>query len=134
MTSENYGSYLEFYGLKNGNKIEGGKSLAVIPDLMKKIAKEFDTQAGPIKLNKSDKTKPFKKVETYNVNVGPKTYKNIRHIDEFANEFPGAVEIRDDSLKLYDDYFSVRVSPNMVEPQKLYKSQGGFIEKANYGS
>ena len=134
MTSENYGSYLEFYGLKNGNKIEGGKSLAVIPDLMKKIAKEFDTQAGPIKLNKSDKTKPFKKVETYNVNVGPKTYKNIHHIDEFSNQQPGTVEIRDDSLKLYDDYFSVRVSPNMVEPQKLYKSQGGFIEKANYGS
>ena len=39
--------------------------------------------------------------------------------------------IPDNDLRLYTDVFSVKVSPNMINPQKLYKKEGGFISKYN---
>ena len=34
-----------------------------------------------------------------------------------------------DDAKLYTDVFSVKVTPNMAQPQKIYKKLGGFINK-----
>jgi len=39
--------------------------------------------------------------------------------------------IPDNDLRLYTDVFSVKVTPNMVNPQKIYKKEGGFISKYN---
>lgn len=125
----NFKSYLEFYGTKTGKKQEGGKGLAVIPDLLKKIGSEFDVTAGPIKIAKSDPSKPFKRIDDYEVRVGDRVYKNTAHTEVSNKKLPGFKEMRDDQLALYDDYFSVKVSPNMIEPQRLYKKEGGFISK-----
>jgi len=125
-------AYQEFYGYPRGNKTPGSKSLAVIPDLMKKMGKEFDTKAGVIKVSKSDPTKPYKSLDEYSVPVeGDQAYQQIAHKEAVAKQTPGYEYIPDNDLRLYTDVFSVKVSPNMLKPQKLYKKEGGFISKYN---
>ena len=62
-------AYQEAYGYFRGNKTPGSKSPAVIPALMKKLAKDFDTQAGPIKVSRSDPTKPYKRVSKEKMDI-----------------------------------------------------------------
>ena len=125
-------AYQEAYGYFRGNKTPGSKSPAVIPSLMKKIAKEFDTQAGPIKVSRSDPTKPYKRVEIQNLDINDgNKYKIAKHMDSSSKKAPGYQLIPDNDLRLYTDVFSVKVSPNMINPQKIYKKEGGFISKYN---
>ena len=127
-------AYTEFYGYPKGNKTPGSKSLAVIPDVMKKLGKEFDTKAGVIKVSKSDVTKPYKRVSTDTVEIpGDRTYKIDTHrSSRVGKEGDENFDfIPDNDLRLYTDVFSVKVSPNMISPQKLYKKEGGFISKHN---
>ena len=127
-------AYTDFYGYPKGNKTPGSKSLAVIPDILKKMGKEFDTKAGVIKISKSDVTKPFKRIQTEEVGVpGDRTYKIDTHRSaRIGKEGDENFEyIPDNDLRLYTDVFSVKVSPNMLNPQKLYKKEGGFISKYN---
>ena len=132
MDKEKVSAYTQFYGYSSGKKTPGSKSFAVIPDIMKKIAKEFDTQAGPIKVSKSDPTKPYKSVTEKNVEVsGDKKYKVEEHARVSSRMEEGLEFIPDNNLRLYTDVFSVKVSPNMVNPQKIYKKEGGFISKYN---
>ena len=125
-------SYQEAYGYFRGNKTPGSKSPAVIPSLMKKIAKDFNTQAGPIKVSRSDPTKPYKRIEVENIDIydGNK-YKIVKHNDSASKKARGYELIPDNDLRLYTDVFSVKVSPNMINPQKIYKKEGGFISKLN---
>ena len=125
-------SYQEAYGYFRGNKTPGSKSPAVIPSLMKKIAKDFNTQAGPIKVSRSDPTKPYKRVEIEELDIydGNK-YKVAKHNDSASKKARGYELIPDNDLRLYTDVFSVKVSPNMINPQKIYKKEGGFISKFN---
>ena len=133
MSSEKVKAYTDFYGYPKGNKTPGSKSLAVIPDVMKKLGKEFDTKAGVIKVSKSDVTKPYKLIQPDEVSVpGDRTYKIDTHRRaKLSEEDPNFAYIPDNDLRLYTDVFSVKVSPNMVSPQKLYKREGGFISKYN---
>ena len=132
MDAEKVSAYQQFYGYSTGRKTPGSKSFAVIPDVMKKIAKEFDTQAGPIKVAKSDPTKPYKQVSKKNVNVpGDRKYTVEEHSDVSNRAKEGFEFIPDNDLRLYTDVFSVKVSPNMVNPQKIYRKEGGFISKYN---
>jgi hypothetical protein len=125
-------AYQEAYGYFRGNKTPGSKSPAVIPALMKKIGKDFDTKAGTIKISKSDPTKPYKRVETDELDImDGNTYKVETHASASSNPTGGSTLIPDNDLRLYTDVFSVKVSPNMVNPQKIYKKEGGFISKYN---
>ena len=126
-------AYQEAYGYFRGNKTPGAKSPAVIPSLMKKIAKDFDTKAGPIKISRSDPSKPYKRINKRTLDIGDgNKYKVDEHMDasNLKDESFDAF-IPDNDLRLYTDVFSVKVSPNMINPQKLYKKEGGFISKYN---
>jgi hypothetical protein len=125
-------AYQEFYGYPRGNKTPGSKSLAVIPDIFKKIGKEFDTKTGVIKVSKSDVSKPYKRISKYDVKIdGDTVYKQTSHPEVSSTNRPDFEFIPDNDLRLYTDVFSVKVSPNMVSRQKLYKKEGGFISKYN---
>jgi len=125
-------AYQEAYGYFRGNKTPGSKSPAVIPALMKKIGKDFDTKAGTIKISKSDPTKPYKRVESEELDImDGNQYKVEKHTSASSNPTSGSTLIPDNDLRLYTDVFSVKVSPNMVNPQKIYKKEGGFISKYN---
>ena len=126
----NVKSYQEAYGYFRGNKTPGSKSPAVIPSLMKKLAKDFDTKAGVIKVSRSDPTKPYKRVDTDNLDIyDGNEYKVISHADAASTKAGNYEYIPDNDLRLYTDVFSVKVSPNMVNQQKIYKKEGGFISK-----
>src|SRR5210317_213281 len=125
-------AYQEAYGYFRGNKTPGSKSPAVIPSLMKKIGKDFNTKAGTIKISKSDPTKPYKRVETEELDIyDGNQYKVETHTSASSNPTSGSTLIPDNDLRLYTDVFSVKVSPDMVNPQKIYKKEGGFISKYN---
>ena len=125
-------SYQEAYGYFRGNKTPGSKSPAVIPSLMKKIAKDFDTKAGPIKISRSDPTKPYKRVSEEELDIlDGNEYNVIKHTDAASRKRTNYELIPDNDLRLYQDVFSVKVSPNMINPQKIYKKEGGFISKYN---
>ena len=130
--TSNTKAYQEAYGYFRGNKTPGSKSPAVIPSLMKKIGKDFDTKAGTIKISKSDPTKPYKRVESEELDIyDGNQYKVEKHTSASSNPTSGSTLIPDNDLRLYTDVFSVKVSPNMVNPQKIYKKEGGFISKYN---
>jgi hypothetical protein len=130
--TSNTKAYQEAYGYFRGNKTPGSKSPAVIPSLMKKIGKDFDTKAGTIKISKSDPTKPYKRVESEELDIyDGNQYKVEKHTSASSNPTSGSTLIPDNDLRLYTDVFSVKVSPNMVNPQKIYKKEGGFINKYN---
>jgi len=132
MDSSKVSAYTQFYGYPNGSKAPGSKSFAVIPDIMKKIAKEFDTTAGTIKVSKSDPTKPYKDVVKKEVVVpGDRKYTVEEHRAVSSKASSDLEYIPDNDLRLYTDVFSVKVTPNMVNPQKIYKKEGGFISKYN---
>ena len=125
-------AYQEAYGYFRGNKSPGSKSPAVIPSLMKKMAKDFDTQAGPIKVSRSDPTKPYKRIEKEKIDIyDGNEYEVIKHTDSASRKARGYELIPDNDLRLYTDVFSVKVSPNMINQQKIYKKEGGFISKYN---
>ena len=125
-------AYQEAYGYFRGNKTPGSKSPAVIPALMKKLAKDFDTKAGPIKISRSDPTKPYKRVSKEKMDIyDGNEYEVIKHTDSASRKAAGYQLIPDNDLRLYTDVFSVKVSPNMINPQKIYKKEGGFISKYN---
>ena len=125
-------AYQEFYGYPRGNKTPGSKSLAVIPEIFKKIGKDFDTKVGVIKVSKSDPTKPYKRLDDYKVKIdGDTVYEQTSHPEASSINRPDFEFIPDNDLRLYTDVFSVKVSPNMVSRQKLYKKEGGFISKYN---
>jgi hypothetical protein len=122
---------IENYGFANGGKTPKGKSLAVIPAEMKKQAQLFDTKAGKIKFSLSDPNKPYKKVSTKNVEIGDNTYKIKYHEDAQEVQQTGMRFIGKFDLNLYGEAYGVKVSPLMLQTQKLYKKEGGLVQ---YGS
>ena len=132
--NQTYKGMVQAYGYARGNKTPGSKSLAAYPDVMKAIAKTFDSKTEVIRIAKSDPTKPYKVLEPTKVTVPKdKGYDQIYHTKAYKNK-PSAdqdntVYIPADDAKLYTDVFSVKVTPNMAQPQKIYKKLGGFINK-----
>ena len=119
---------IENYGFANGGKTAKGKSLAVIPSEMKKQAQLFDTKAGKIKFSLSDPNKPYKEVSTRDVDMGGKTYKIKYHEDAQEIQQPGYRFIGKFDLNLYGEAYGVKVSPLMLQTQKLYKKEGGLVQ------
>lgn len=119
-----------FYGYANGKGI-GKKGQAVMPQLMKKSARFYDSKAKPIKISLSDPKKPYKSVVTdkfeYPKEQGGKKISSTYHEEASANPFKGSKQIMENDPRLYFDAFAIEVKPSMAYTQKLYKSEGGLV-------
>ena len=119
-----------FYGYASGKGI-GKKGTAVMPDLMKRVARFYDSKAGPIKISLSDPKLPYKKISTnkfqYPDRMGGKKINSKYHEDAVANPKSGYKRMFADDPNLYFDAFAVKVSPLMRYTQKTYKALGGLV-------
>ena len=121
-----------FYGYANGKGI-GKKGKAIVPDVMSRLARFFDTKAGPTKISYSDPSKPYKKISTNKFKYPDKGDKKGREINSIYHEDASAVQqvgykfIEPNDPRLYFDAFAIKVTPMMRQTQKTYKSQGGLV-------
>ena len=131
------------YGYASGAGV-GKKGKAVLPQLMKKNARFYNTQAGPIKISYSPPSKPYKRISTdeytYRDTRHPlyqKTFKRPEHREAITKEQYDLLDADDKSLYqymepsdpgLYFDAFAIKISPLMRNTQKTYKSEGGLVE------
>ena len=114
-----------------------------MPDLMKKVARFYDSKAGPVKLSLSDPKLPYKKISTEKFkyesaggNKAPiadnhpfkgKTITSKYHTDAVAAPKSGYKRMFADDPNLYFDAFAVKVGPLMRYTQKTYKALGGLV-------
>ena len=137
------------YGYANGKGVNK-KGEAIIPEIMRKLANQYKTEAKAIQVAKSDPEKPWKVVSMREINRYDKkggssveVFKTKHHQAAFktkeeAQYFAGRyaegggnkVEfITKEDPNLYELMYSLRVTPDMaVKPFKLYKHTGGLIE------
>ncbi len=140
------------YGYANGKGV-GKKGESIIAELMRKLAKQYNSEVKTIQVSKSDPNKPYKILEKIEVSrydrardptgqVPQKlleTFKNVHHkkafaTDEAAKEYVErnggkVVYIDKDNPELYDLMFALKIVPDMLnKPMKLYKHEGGLIE------
>jgi len=144
-----------FQSTKGGeSKLTNTKKTAFIPEVFKKLAKQYGTEAKTIKIAKSDITKPFKIIGS---EAKPKAIENLKYKNmEATNEHYGAFateaeakqalmqridaqslpanitfEVKEmDSLDkdLYYEAFAIKITPEMRgTPFKLYKKTGGLV-------
>ena len=138
------------YGFSNGaGAFKKGE--AVIPELMRKLAKQYKTEAKIIQVSKSDPKKPYKVVvesnvsrydgtlstgnrgpaiENYSTDIHRGAYSTMEEAERVARGLGGRVEyIAAEDPNNYLNMFGLRISPDMVnKPMKLYKAKGGLIE------
>ena len=120
------------YGYASGKGINK-KGKALIPELMKKAARFYNTKAGQIKISRSDPKKPYKKInyEDYTYRDGHalkgKTFTRISHEDASLTQKDGYKFMAEDDPNLYFDAFSIKVTPLMRNTQKTYRSEGGLV-------
>jgi len=126
-----------FYGYANGKGI-GKKGKAVLPDVMSKVARFYNTKAGPTKISLSDPYKPYKQIgvdEFKYPDSHPLKGKKIKSEYHKSAESDELSKITREGFKfmepndprLYFDAFAIKVSPLMRSTQKTYKSQGGLV-------
>ena len=126
-----------FYGYANGKGI-GKKGKAVLPDVMSKVARFYNTKAGPTKISLSDPYKPYKQIgvdEFKYPDSHPLKGKKIKSEYHKSAESDELSKITSEGYKfmepndprLYFDAFAIKVSPVMRQTQKTYKSQGGLV-------
>tara|TARA_R110002020_G_scaffold71042_1_gene183948 strand:+ start:7255 stop:9531 length:2277 start_codon:yes stop_codon:yes gene_type:complete len=130
------------------------KGTAFIPEVFKKLAKQYGTEAKTIKIAKSDITKPFKIIGS---EAQPQAIKNLKYKNmEATNEHYGAFateaeakqalmqridsqsipanirleikEMDEFDKDLYYEAFALKITPEMRgTPFKLYKKTGGLV-------
>ena len=136
------------YGFSNGaGAFKKGE--AVLPELMRKLAKQYKTEAKIIQVSKSNPNNPYKVVRSNEVSRYDGTqdrrgdviekyynehhaasFKTQKEAERFAERNGGKVEyIAAEDPANYVNMFALRISPDMLnKPMKLYKAEGGFIE------
>ena len=131
------------YGYASGKGI-GKKGSAVIPDLMKKLARLYNSKAGPTKVSLSDPKLPYKKVREdkfkyESANTGDKApispdhplkgkeIKSTYHSEAYKDPQSGTKLIAENDPRLYFDAFAIKVEPIMRGTQKTYKALGGLV-------
>ena len=121
-----------FYGYADGKGIDK-RGKAVLPDLMKKLSRFYNTQAGPQKISLSDPKLPYKAVEKETFKypsshkLADKSITNNFHSDAVKNPKKGYKLILENDPRLYFDAFAIKVSPLMRQTQKTYRSVGGLM-------
>ena len=137
----------QFYGYATGRGFQK-KGEAIIPEIMRKLSKQYRTEAKTIQVSLSDPKKPYKIVKTrevrrYDVDKENKgtpveTYKEPYHSAAYKTE-QDAINagwatssikyIPEGDPNLYMNMYALRISPDMIQkPMKLYKKEGGLIE------
>ena len=121
-----------FYGYANGKGI-GKKGKAVVPDVMSRIARFYNSKAGPTKISLSDPSKRFKDVKTDTFKyptdhpLKGKEIKSTYHSQVSDTKTATFKDIPDNDPRLYFDAFAIKVNPLMRNTQKTYKSKGGLV-------
>lgn len=121
-----------FYGYATGKGI-GGKGSAVMPNLMKKVGRFYDSNTGPVKLSLSDPKLPYKRIKTDKFKYPdshPKKGKEITskyHEKARADNMDGYNYMESNDPSLYFDSFAIKVTPMMRDTFKTYKSTGGLV-------
>jgi hypothetical protein len=140
------------YGYANGKGV-GKQGESITAELMRKLAKQYNSEVKTMQVSKSNPNKPYKILENIEVNrydrardptgrVPQKlleTFKNTHHkaafaTDEAAKDYVERnggkiVYIDKDNPELYDLMFALKIVPDMLnKPMKLYKHEGGLIE------
>jgi len=123
--------------------IEGNtdyKKEATIPNMMKKLAKQYNSEAKTIEVAKSDVTKPFKVVrdpgktpDQWMLSKDARSehiaaFRTKGEADAYAELNAGKVEfIEQGDPRLYYQAFGIRISPEMkTQPFKAYR-EGGLV-------
>jgi len=120
------------YGYASGKGINK-KGKALIPELMKKAARFYDSKAGQIKISRSDPKKPYKLIdsEVYSYRSGHalegQKFTRVSHSDASLKEKDGYRFMSADDPNLYFDAFAIKVTPLMRNTQKTYRSKGGLV-------
>ncbi len=127
-----------FYGYASGKGINKSGS-AVMPTLMKKAARLYDSKAGPTKISLSDPSKPYKSIVTEEFQyptshkLSGKKIKNTYHESAQTSKFRESigsgdfVNIDSSNPNLYFDAYAIKVNPIMRGTQKTYKALGGLV-------
>ena len=120
-----------FYGYASGKGI-GKKGKAVMPELMKKLARLYNSKAGPTKISLSDPKLPYKNVRTDTFKypekvLGGKQIKSDYHSEAFEEPLKNLKLIPENDPRLYFDAFAIKVEPIMRSTQKTYKALGGLV-------
>jgi len=121
-----------FYGYASGKGI-GNKGSAVMPNLMKKVGRFYDSSAGPIKLGLSDPKLPYKKIKTDKFKYPDsharkgKEVTSKYHKEAYPTKEEGLTYVAENDPGLYFDSFAIKVTPMMRDTFKTYKSTGGLV-------
>ena len=137
----------QFYGYATGKGFQK-KGEAILPELMRKLSKQYKTEAKTIQVTLSDPKKPYKIVSTRDVKrydgdkndpgTAVETFKEKYHAKAFKTE-EDAINagysksdikfIPEGDPNLYMNTYALRITPDMIQkPMKLYKKEGGLIE------
>jgi len=128
--------------IKNTNP----KQFAIIPDRMRDLARQYNTEAKTINVSLSNPEKPFKVLEKLNLDdksakaLGVPKQLRYQHIAAFKSkdeavywkEMTGSggeiVEMKANDPNLYYPAFGIKVTETMKgTPFKLYKKEGGLV-------
>ena len=115
--------------------------IATLPNAMKKLARQYNSEVKTIKIAKSDPERPFKVVVT---NRGRKEFglgesKQTEHVAAFKTEVEAeyyagryggdVIKIMGDDAKNYFEAFAIKVSPEMKsKPFKAYHTGGLVVD------
>ena len=153
----------EFYGTATGKAgIQGVKAFskkqnksiptpynktAVLPERMIKLAKQYNSEARPIMISKSDPDLPWKIVQSHSSRAGTDAhmlgfrkpidehliaFKTEAEAQYYMKEFKGTgvkmLKLEANDPRLYSEAFGLKITPDMLEkPFKLYKKKGGLV-------
>ena len=123
-----------FYGYATGKGIDK-KGKAVMPELMKRSARFYNTSAGPQKISLSDPKLPYKKIRKDEFKYPGEKGKKItsEYHEEAVDEATAKAAdfstrlIPEGDPRLYFDAFAIKVTPMMRSTQKTYKALGGLV-------
>lgn len=128
--------------IKKGDVAESSYQMtAQIPEIFKKLAKQYNSEARMIKISKSDPSKPYKIVENIHTTTTANKLKmrgaaNERHITAFrtkeeAEAYAAGKDIKFMEANDPDNYynaFAIKITPEMKgTPFKLYRREGGLV-------
>ena len=154
----------EFYGTATGKAgIQGVKAYskkqnkaiptpynktAVLPERMIKLAKQYNSEARPIMISKSDPDLPWKVVVSHSARTGTDArmlgfrkpidehliaFKTEAEAQYYLKEISGVsnakiLKLEANDPRLYSEAFGLKITPDMLEkPFKLYKKEGGLV-------
>ena len=155
----------EFYGTATGKAgLQGVKAFskkqnkaiptpyqktAVLPERMIKLAKQYNSEARPIMISKSDPDLPWKIVVSHSARTGTDArmlgfrkpidehliaFKTEAEAQYYLKEITGSrtnikiLKLEANDPRLYSEAFGLKITPDMLEkPFKLYKKEGGLV-------